>query len=83
MFDIAYFKLNHDLQILETWLNKCTWLLKFNPSKTKDVYFSRNANHITPKLFFKSISWNVFQLGLLLSHNLSCSEYILSKAEKA
>ena len=27
MFDIEY-KLNHDLQMLETWSNK--WLLKFN-----------------------------------------------------
>ena len=36
MFDIEY-KLNHDLQMLETWSNK--WLLKFNPSKTNVVLF--------------------------------------------
>ena len=51
MLDIEY-KLNHDLQVLETWSNM--WLLKFNPSKTKVVYFSRNANAIiVPKLFFQ------------------------------
>ena len=43
MFDIEY-KLNHDLQMLETWSNK--WLLKFNQSKTKNVFFSRQASLI-------------------------------------
>ena len=50
MLDIEY-KLNHDLHILESWSNK--WLLKFNPSKTKVVYFSKKDNPVLPKLFFK------------------------------
>jgi hypothetical protein len=45
------YKLNHNLHILESWSNK--WLLKFNPSKTKVVYFSKKGNPLLPKLFFK------------------------------
>ena len=84
VLDIEY-KLNHDLQVLETWSNM--WLLKFNPSKTKVVYFSRNANAIVPKLFFQGDRLECGSvhrhLGLLLSHNLSWSEYISSIVEKA
>ena len=50
MLDIEY-KLNHDLHILEFWSNK--WLLKFNPSKTKVLYFSKKDNPVLPKLFFQ------------------------------
>ena len=84
VLDIEY-KLNHDLQVLETWSNM--WLLKFNPSKTKVVYFSRNANAIVPKLFFQGDRLECGSvhrhLGLLLSHNLSWSEYISSIVQKA
>ena len=55
-------------------------MLKFNPSKTKVVYFSRNANAILLKLFFQGDRLECVQvhrhLDLLLSHNLSWSEYI-------
>ena len=77
VLDIEY-KLNHDLQVLEEWSNM--WLLKFNPSKTKVVYFSRNANAILLKFFFQGDRLECVQvhrhLDLLLSHNLSWSEYI-------
>ena len=72
------------LQMLETWSNK--WLLKFNPCKTRVVYFSRQLVSLHQRYFFKAISWSVpvhRHLGLLLSHNLIWSEYIFSKVEKA
>ena len=86
MLDIEY-KLNYDLHVLEAWSNML--LLKSNPSKTKVVYFSRNANAIVPKLFFQGDRLECVpvyrHLGILLSHNLgwSVSGYISSIAEKA
>ena len=69
----------------ETWSNK--WLRKFNPSKTKVVYFSRKASPITPTLFYQGDKLECVpvhrHLGLSLSKNLSWSEYIFSIVEKA
>lgn len=77
ILDIEY-KLNHDLHILEIWSNK--WLLKFNPSKTKVVYFNKKNISAMPKLFFKGDRLECVpvhrHLGLLLSQNLIWSEYI-------
>ena len=77
ILDIEY-KLNHDLHILESWSSK--WLLKFNPSKTKVIYFSKKVNPMLPKLFFQGdrLEGVPFHrhLGLLLSHNLSWCTYI-------
>ncbi|XP_055995247.1 uncharacterized protein LOC125672352 isoform X1 [Ostrea edulis] len=84
MLEIEY-KLNYDLHILEKWSNK--WLLKFNPSKTKAVYFSKKDNSILPKLFFQGDRLECVpvhrHLGLLLSHNLSWSLYIDSIVDKS
>ena len=79
-------QLNHDLQMLKTWSHKR--LLKFNPSKTKNVCFSKKASLITLNLFFQGDKLECVHvhrhLGLLLSHNLiSWSEYISSIVEKA
>jgi hypothetical protein len=72
ILDIEY-KLNHDLHILESLSNK--WLLKFNPSKTKVVYFSKKGNPVIRKLYFQGDRLECVpfhrHLGLLLSHNLS------------
>ena len=69
--------------MLETWSNKL--FLKFNPSKTKVVYFSRKACHIAPTLFFQG--WSVFLFIAIQVYNcqtnLSWSEYIFSILEKA
>ena len=77
MLELEY-KLNHDLHILELWSKKC--LLQFNPSKTKVIFFTKKNINITPKLFFKGDRLECVpvhrHLGLLLSHNLSWSEYI-------
>lgn len=77
ILDIEY-KLNHDLHILESWSDK--WFLKFNPSKTKVVFFNTKAISIMPKLFFKGDRLECVpvhrHLGLLLSQNLSWSAYI-------
>ena len=55
-------------------------------SKTKVVYFSRKVSLITPTLFFQGDKPECVpvhrHLGLLLSHNIFCSEYIFSKVEK-
>ena len=84
VLDIEY-KLNYDLHVLES--RSIMWLLKFNSSKTKVVYFLRNANAIVPKLFFQGDRLECVlvhrHLGLLLSHNLSWSDYISTKVEKA
>ena len=40
--------LNHELSVLDRWSSK--WLLNFNPSKTKAVFFT---NYTLPKLQFQ------------------------------
>lgn len=44
--------LNHDLRILDEWSKK--WLLKFNPQKTKAVFFHLKNVHHFPNLFFEN-----------------------------
>lgn len=43
--------LNHYLKILEPWSKK--WFLKFNPTKTKDVFFTKKHNSVLSKLSFE------------------------------
>lgn len=42
--------LNHDLKVLENWSSN--WLFKFNPSKTKAIFFTLKTNFYFPKLQF-------------------------------
>lgn len=70
--------LNHDLKILSDWSDK--WLLKFNPSKTKAVFFTKKHVEEFPKLFFQGCQLDYVSthrhLGLLFSNDLSWSQYI-------
>lgn len=50
ILDIEHY-LNHYLKILESWSKK--WFLKFNPTKTKDVFFTKKHNSVLSKLFFE------------------------------
>ena len=72
------FTLNHDLCVLDEWSKK--WLLKFNPSKTKAVFFSLNKNIGLPKLFFQNCQLEYVSvhkhLGLFVSHDLGWFHYI-------
>lgn len=43
--------LNQYLKIFESWSKK--WLLKFNPTKTKVVFFTKKHNSVLSKLFFE------------------------------
>jgi hypothetical protein len=45
-------QLNNDLNKLNTWSKQ--WLLKFNPSKTKAVFFSTKKNIVFPCLEFQN-----------------------------
>lgn len=70
--------MNHDLKILSDWSDK--WLLKFNPSKTKAVFFTKKHVEEFPKLFFQGCQLDYVSthrhLGLLFSNDLSWSQYI-------
>ena len=79
--------LNNDLLSLEEWSKK--WLLKFNPSKTKVVFFNTRKNKEFPKLLFQDSQLEYVQthkhLGVTFSYNLSWSSHIeilLSNAYK-
>lgn len=71
--------LNHDLKVLKNLSSN--WLLKFNPSKTKALFFILKSNFYFPKLQFpknrrlKFVSSHK-HLGLLFCQNLCWSEYI-------
>lgn len=70
--------LNHDLKGLENWSS--TWLLKFNPSKTKAIFFTLKTNFYSPKLQFQNSRLEYVSshkhLGLLFCQNLCWAEYI-------
>lgn len=70
--------LNHDLKVLENWSSN--WLLKFNPSKTKAIFFTLKTNFYIPKLQFQNSRLEYVSshkhLGLLFCQNLCWSEYI-------
>ena len=77
--------LNHDLSVLDRWSSK--WLLNFNPSKTKAVFFTLRSNYTLPKLQFQHCPLEFItshkHLGLVLSQDLSWSAYIDSIVKKA
>lgn len=77
ILDIEHY-LNHYLKILESWSKK--WFLKFNPTKTKDVFFTKKHNSVLSKLFFEGYIMEFVlthrHLGLLLSQNLRLFDYI-------
>lgn len=70
--------LNHDLKILEKWSDD--WLLKFNPNKTKAVFFNKSKRNEIPELFFQDCQLDIVSshkhLGLTLSDDLKWSVYI-------
>jgi hypothetical protein len=41
-FDLMQIEINNDLQILDQWAK--TWLVYFNPKKTKALIISNNTN---------------------------------------
>ena len=41
-FDLMQIEINNDLQILDQWAK--TWLVDFNPKKTKALIISNNTN---------------------------------------
>ena len=71
-------QLNNDLHRLDMWSTQ--WLLKFNPSKTKAVFFSTKKNAILPCLEFQNCYLDFVSthkhLGIVFSHDLSWSAYI-------
>ena len=70
--------LNYDLTILEKWSE--AWLLKFNPNKTKVLYFGKSKYNSTPQLFFQGCQLEFVSfhkhLGLLFLDDLKWSTYI-------
>ena len=70
--------LNSDLTKLQAWSEK--WLLKFNPSKTKALFFTRNRDPEYPKLNFQQCQLQFVDqhkhLGIIFSPDLSWSHYI-------
>lgn len=66
--------LYHDLKILSHWSDK--WLLKFNPSKTRAVFFTKK--HVEE--FFQGCQLDYVSThrhhDLLFSNDLSWSQYI-------
>jgi hypothetical protein len=54
-------KLNNDLKILHEWSKK--WLLKFNPLKTKAIFFCPRNLQLFPQLYFDG-----YQLEYVTQH---------------
>jgi hypothetical protein len=77
----------HKLHCKPRFAHSSKWLLKFNPSKTKVIYFSKKGNPMLPKLFFQGDRLECVpfhrHLALLLLHNLSWSTYTDFIVEKA
>lgn len=72
--------LNQDLESLGSWSKK--WLMSFNPSKTKAIYFSTKKITDTPILKFQNCELDFVSshkhLGVTLSNNLTWTVYINS-----
>ena len=64
--------MNHDLRKLAEWSND--WLLKFNPSKTKVLFFTKAKHNEIPKLLFQNCQLEILSshkhLGLTFSNDL-------------
>ena len=48
--------INHDSLVSEQWSSR--WLLKFNPSKTKAVFFTLKSSCELPEIFFNIVNSN-------------------------
>ena len=78
-------QLNNDLDKLNAWSKQ--WLLKFNPSKTKAVFFSTKKNIVFPCLEFQNCTLDFVSthkhLGIIFSQDFSWTTYIDSILAKA
>ena len=70
--------INHDSLVSEQWSIK--WLLKFNPSKTKAVFFTLKSSYELPEIFFQHCQLEYIpthkHLGLHLTSDLKWSNHI-------
>jgi hypothetical protein len=70
--------INHDSSILNSWSKQ--WLLQFNPSKTKTIFFTLKKTSAMPNLVFQHNHFEHVQslkhLGLILSSDLGWSLHI-------
>ena len=80
--DSIQLELNNDLNQLDKWSKQ--WLLKFNPSKTTAVLFSKK-NSCNPCLEFQNCNLEFVSAHkhIILSRDLSWSTYIDSILAKA
>ena len=77
--------INHDLLVLEQWSSK--WLLKFNPSKTKALFFTLKSSYELPEIFFQHCHLEYIpthkHLGLHLASDLKWANHITFIVNKA
>lgn len=70
---------------MEQWSSR--WLLKFNPNKTKAVFFTTKSSYELPDIFFQHCKLEYItthkHLGLHLSSDLKWSEHINIIVNKA
>lgn len=73
------------MYILEQWSSR--WLLKFNPNKTKAVFFTTKSSYELPEIFFQHCKLEYISthkhLGLHLASDLKWSEHINIIVNKA
>lgn len=72
------YNLYQDLSNFEAWSTK--WLLKFNPFKTKAIYFRTRNNAVTPSLNFKDCNLEFVNshklIGVIFFLRTSPEEYV-------
>ena len=66
-FDLMQIEINNDLQILDQWAK--TWLVDFNPKKTKALIISNNTN--IPELNIRFNDESISHSGILMTFYLS------------
>ena len=49
--------INHDLIIISQWAKQ--WLVKFNPNKTEEIFFSLRQLNLLPNLVFDNVKINL------------------------
>ena len=72
---------NHDLLVLEQWSSK--WLLKFNQSKTKAVFFTLKSSYELFNIVNSNTSRRTKHLGLHLDSDLKWANHITFIVNKA